>query len=488
MAQEMVELLTTAQMRAIEVEAFSGGMDSRALMERAGVAVVSAILSRWPRPMRVSVLCGPGNNGGDGFVIARLLAARGWPVSVYLLGAADRLLPDARANHDRWAKDQPVASLEAFHTEGCDLVVDALFGIGFTRPLAPFDSMAQLRASTVPLVAVDLPSGLDADTGVVRSPELRAALTVTFHRAKPGHYLGAGPDHCGELVVADIGLHAVAAGALGLVGAPCGGAVSKSSAAHKYGHGHALVLAGGVGHGGAARLAARAALRVGAGLVTVGCPPAALIENAAQLEAVMLAPVRDAAVLRDRLSDKRITALCLGPGFGLARARDLVPVALEAKRATVLDADGLIAFADAPDDLFRALHVGCVLTPHAGEFARLFPDLDLGDPVAAVRAAAARAGCTILLKGRATLIATPEGRTALHAAAYGRDAPWLATAGAGDVLAGLVTGLLARGMGGFDAATTAAWLHVEAARRFGPGLIAEDLPDMLPAVLRGLRA
>ncbi len=486
MAQEMVELVTTAQMRAIEAEAFAGGMDSRELMERAGAAVVSEILSRWPQPLRLTVLCGPGNNGGDGFVIARLLAAQGWSVAVCLLGDAGRLPPDARANHDRWAETQPVAALEAFQPDDCDLVVDALFGIGFSRPLAPSMALERLRSSAVPVVAVDLPSGLNADTGMVVAPSLQATLTVTFHRAKPGHYLGAGPDQCGELVVAHIGLDAVPAKALELVSAPKATCLSKAAHAHKYGYGHALVLSGGVGRGGAARLAARAALRVGAGLVTVGCPPAALIENAAHLEAVMLTPVSDASALQDLLSDPRLTALGLGPGLGLARARELVPQALAARRPTMLDADALTAFADTPDDLFGALHDACVLTPHAGEFARLFPDLDLTDPVAAVRAAAARAGCTVLLKGRATLIASSKGRVGLHAAAYGREAPWLATAGAGDVLGGLVTGLLARGMEPFEAAATSAWLHVEAARQFGPGLIAEDLPALLPQVLSEL--
>jgi ADP-dependent NAD(P)H-hydrate dehydratase / NAD(P)H-hydrate epimerase len=289
-------------------------------------------------------------------------------------------------------------------------------------------------------------------------------------------------------VVADIGLTERPDDALRLVDAPVPGALAKGSAAHKYGHGHVLVLSGGVGRGGAARLAARAALRVGCGLVTVVCPPAALIENAARLDAIMLRPVADAAGLAAILTDPRVTALCLGPGLGLKRARDLVPAALAARRATVLDADALTAFADEPETLFAALHPDCLLTPHGGEFARLFTDLDLSDPIGAVRAAAARAGCTVLLKGRATLIATPEGGDVLHAASYGREAPWLATAGAGDVLAGLAAGLMARGHGPRDAAAMGAWLHVEAARAFGPGLIAEDLPASLPAVLRSLGA
>jgi ADP-dependent NAD(P)H-hydrate dehydratase / NAD(P)H-hydrate epimerase len=273
--------------------------------------------------------------------------------------------------------------------------------------------------------------------------------------------------------------------------------LSKSSDGHKYGHGHALVLAGGPGRGGAARLAARGALRIGAGLVTLGCPPGALPENAARLDAIMLRPVAGPDGLATLLEDTRIAALCLGPGLGRDRARALVPAALAAGRATVLDADALTAFADDPAALFARLHDRCVLTPHGGEFARLFPDLAarLAEPATtgpafskldAARLAAARAGCTVLFKGPDTVIAHPGGRAAINAAHYDRAAPWLATAGSGDVLAGFIAGLLARGFGPMDAAETAAWLHVEAARAFGPGLIAEDLPEALPGVLRRL--
>ncbi|CAM5486709.1 NAD(P)H-hydrate dehydratase [Frigidibacter albus] len=281
-----------------------------------------------------------------------------------------------------------------------------------------------------------------------------------------------------------------------LIGPPAG--LAKRSG-HKYRHGHALILSGGVGRGGAARLAARGALRIGAGLVTVACPASALIENAARLDAIMLRPLRgetEAEALEALLEDSRINALCLGPGLGVERARELVPVALRARRATLLDADALTALAGDPE-LFALLHASCVLTPHAGEFARLFPDIAerLAAPattgpayskVDATREAAARAGCTVLLKGPDTVIAAPSGRAAISAAVYDRAAPWLATAGAGDVLAGFITGLLARGLEPFSAASAAAWLHVEAARSFGPGLIAEDLPEQLTAVLRSL--
>ncbi|MGR3717279.1 MAG: NAD(P)H-hydrate dehydratase, partial [Thermohalobaculum sp.] len=272
--------------------------------------------------------------------------------------------------------------------------------------------------------------------------------------------------------------------------------LNKDNAGHKYAHGHALILSGGVGKGGAARLAARGALRVGAGLVTVGPPPAAIIENAAQLDAIMLRPVADADALAEILKDERVGALCLGPGLGVgARTLELVAAALAAKRGTVLDADALTSFAEDPPKLFALLHETCVLTPHLGEFARLFPDLAAKlseaptkgpaySKVDAAREAAARAGCVVLLKGPDTVIADPQGRAAINSAHYERAAPWLATAGSGDVLAGMITGLLARGIAPMAAAETAAWLHVEAARKFGPGLIAEDLPEMIPAVFR----
>ncbi len=263
-------------------------------------------------------------------------------------------------------------------------------------------------------------------------------------------------------------------------------ALRKSPSGHKYNHGHALILSGGPGRGGAARLAARAALRIGAGLVTIGCPPAALIENAARLDAVMLSPVADAGELAQLLVDTRINGVGLGPGLGLAaREVRLVDVALNARRPTVLDADALTLIAQ-ERKLFVALHPDCVLTPHAGEFARLFPDLaaaSCSKPEAA-QAAAERAGCAILLKGQDTVIAAPNSNPSVHAAKAERAAPWLATAGSGDVLAGFITGLMARGFSPFAAAETAAFLHVEAALDFGPGLVAEDLPDCLPRVFR----
>ena len=270
--------------------------------------------------------------------------------------------------------------------------------------------------------------------------------------------------------------------------------LAKRAEAHKYTYGHALILAGGPGEGGAARLSARGALRIGSGLVTVACPLAALSENSARLDTIMLRPLHDAAALTRLLEDARYNALCLGPGMGYDRARAMLPAALASGRRVVIDADALTAHAEKPQTLFDLLHPGSILTPHGGEFRRLFPDLAArltrsGEGEAkldATREAARRAGCTVLFKGPVTVVADAGGQAAVSAASGDRAAPWLATAGSGDVLAGFICGLMARGFDPFEAGATAAWLHVECARAFGPGLIAEDLPEALPGVFRSL--
>lgn len=508
----MTEIITTAQMRAIEAAAIeSASVTGQVLMERAGAGVVAAVLDRWPELAagagpRAVVLCGPGNNGGDGFVIARLLQGRGWAVDVCLMGHPDKLPPDARANYLRWCRLGAVSAPEdATGIRNADVCVDALFGIGLSRPAAVAALFAGVTPQTTPrprIVAVDVPSGLCADSGrLLGGTGLWADLTVTFHRAKPGHFLAQGPQVCGTTVVCDIGLASEPQGSPGyfrLMQADaarlcCG----KSPRDHKYSHGHALIVSGPAGQCGAARLAARGALRVGAGVVTLACPPDAVSENAGRLDAVMVRAVADAAGLTAMLADARINALCLGPAMGPgARQSALLAAALRSGRRLVLDADALTLIARSPA-LFGALHQGCVLTPHAGEFARLFPDIaaNLNAPAMtgpafskadAVKTAAQRAGCVVLLKGPDTVIADASGACCLSAAQYGDAAPWLATAGAGDVLAGIITGLLARGADPLQAAGTGAWLHAECARAFGPGLIAEDLPEQLPAVFRGL--
>ncbi|MCW1917984.1 NAD(P)H-hydrate dehydratase [Rhodobacter sp. KR11] len=501
-------------MRAVERQAIaSGQVTGLELMERAGAGVVEAVLAEWPelRSGRAVVLCGPGNNGGDGFVVARLLKGLGWEVEVFLYGDPEKLPPDARVNHGRWGGEvAPFRNFDGFIFEGTDIVFDALFGTGLTRTTNVARGLWNAaKGFGCRLVAVDIVSGICADSGRYILDDASDYfvppfdLTVTFHCAKPGHFLADGPMICGKLRVVDIGLQRARAD-LWLCSTPRG---LEKDIGHKFTYGHALILSGPAGACGAARMTARAALRVGAGLVTLACPPEALSENAARLDAVMLKALAGAEALTALLSDPRINALCLGPGLGLDdRAVGLVRAALEASRprgaserpglSLVLDADALTLLARDPG-LFALLHAGCILTPHGGEFARLFPDLatKLEAPavkgpafskVDATREAATRAGCTLLYKGPDTVIASPGGICAIHAAVYDRAAPWLATAGSGDVLAGLITGLMARGFMPQHAAETGAWLHVEAARAFGPGLIAEDLPEMIPQVFRTL--
>lgn len=524
----MRELLTAAQMRAIEQTAIeSGAVTGLELMERAGRGVVAAVFAEWPdlvaAPHRAVVLCGPGNNGGDGFVVARMLKEWGWEVEVFLYGDASKLPPDAKVNYERWAiiggveKWPPDDAKES----SADLLVDAIFGAGLSRPppdevLSPLVNHYVRGATSGKTVAIDAPTGLCMDSGRALSGgygAVHACLTVTFHRARPGHFIGDGPHYCGKVSVKDIGLidhhpsqpevEDKMQGARLLHQTPWREHIAKGdNSDHKYSHGHALILSGGAGKTGAARLAARGALRIGAGVVTIATPPSAQMEVAGQITALMLRRIKDANALAEVLQDARINALCLGPGMGVERARDLVPVALGEgggkARPAVLDADALTAYAEEPETLFAMLHTGCVLTPHGGEFARLFPDIaerlsamptkgPAYSKVDATREAAKRAGCVVLYKGPDTVIAAPGGLCSINSAQYERAAPWLATAGTGDVLAGFITGLLARGFAPMQAAETAAWLHVECARSFGPGLIAEDLPEHLPNVFRDLR-
>ena len=515
----MTELLTAAQMRAIEQGAInSGEVTGLELMERAGRGVVEAVFEEWPdlaaAPRRAVVLCGPGNNGGDGFVVARLLKDWGWDVEVFLYGDPAKLPPDAKANYERWMK---VGGLETWDAEAMgenvmrsnvDLVVDALFGTGLARslsqelrPLWKGYMVSVWSDDDIRFVAVDVPSGVCSDSGRgLGQQSLAANLTVTFHKPKNAHCLGDGPLACGRVIVKDIGLGKRWSRAPPrLVTEPSQWLSRSYHLGHKYTHGHALILSGGPGRTGAARLAARGALRIGAGLVTLGVPPSAQIEVASQITAIMLKRVPDADALTRLLTDTRLSALCLGPGLGTDdHARALIRATLDAERPTVLDADALsILFFDEADALFGKLHGQCVLTPHAGEFSRMFPDIakKLNAPptkgpayskVDATREAAARAGCVVLFKGPDTVIAGPDGRASINSAHYDRAAPWLATAGSGDVLAGFITGLMARGFRPMRAAETAAWLHVECALSFGPGLIAEDIPEELPKVFRTL--
>ncbi len=479
-------LLTVDEMYAADKAAIDAGVPGETLMENAGGAIARAILERWtPRP--VAILCGPGNNGGDGFVVARLLDAAGWPVTVALLGSVENLKGDAAVMAGRWRG--AVVALDLAVLDDAELVVDGLFGAGLTRPLdgVPRAVVEAIAARRLPSVAIDVPSGVHGDTGAVMGAAAPAALTVTFFRRKPGHLLLPGRTLCGEVVVADIGIPEAVLDDIGptcCVNAPALWLTRypwPAAGDHKYSRGHAIVAGGGVETTGAARLAARAALRVGAGLVTVAAPTDALPIYATTLEAVMTRVTADADAFADLIADPRKNAVLLGPGGGVTeetRAKTLA--ALSAGKACVLDADALTVFKNKPDELFTAISSPCLITPHDGEYRRLFDVA--GDKVARARAAAETSGAAVLLKGADTVIAAPDGRAAINDNAP----PELATAGAGDVLAGLALGLMAQSMGAFDAGCAAAWLHGACATHVGPGLIAEDLSEALPAVLAAL--
>ncbi|WP_291171692.1 NAD(P)H-hydrate dehydratase [Hyphomicrobium sp.] len=473
--------------------AVAHGVPSLALVEAAGQAVADAA-RRFVRPgQRVAVLCGPGNNGGDGFVAARLLKRASYDVRLFLAGERTALKGDAAEMARRF--DGKVRPLDPFQLESLNLVIDGLFGAGLSRPIdgVAAEVIAAVNASGTPVLAIDVPSGLDGATGAASGPVLQAAETITFFRRKPGHLLFPGRALCGSVRVADIGIPPRVLSEIPVRTFANGPALWgerfpwPSHGGHKYARGHAVVVSGPQHATGAARLGARGALRAGAGLVTVASPLDAVTVNAAHLTAIMLKPFEGPEGLAAILEDVRKNAVLIGPGGGVGEPmRRLVEAALRSPASVVLDADALTSFAG---DLARLRTViagrssgSVVLTPHDGEFARLFGSLS-GSRLERARQGAAESGAVVLLKGSDTVVAAPDRRASINANAP----PWLAAAGSGDVLGGIITGLLAQGMEAFDAASAAAWLHGAAAADFGPGLIAEDLPEHLPVVLKRLR-
>jgi hydroxyethylthiazole kinase-like uncharacterized protein yjeF len=522
-------LLTNSEMAEADRLTIAGGAPGPVLMERAGTAVAREATRLVPRHGRVAVCCGPGNNGGDGFVAARILAAQEFNVELGLLGARDRLRGDAALAAKSWTGK--IRAVEELDLDSADLVIDALFGAGLARDLyGPVKALVMrlnewTKRTRKPILSVDVPSGIDGSSGQIRGAAINAARTVTFFRRKPGHLLLPGRIHCGGIVIADIGIaDHVLASISPKTFANCPAVWQQRFPVprvdgHKYSRGHAVVLSGGPAHTGAARLAARGALRAGAGLVTVATPGAALGAHAAALIAIMTRVCDNADGLTSLLADRRKNTLVMGPGLGVGeKTRALVQAALNADgesgalpRAFVLDADALTSFEDDAlglAQMIRRRSRRVVLTPHDGEFARLFGHagqndqrwlgLDMMEQVLLshldglhskskldrARAAAALGGAVVILKGPDTVVADPEGL-----ATIAEDLPpWLATAGSGDVLAGIAGGLLAQSVPPFEAASAAVWLHGAAARHFGPGLIAEDIPENLPPVLRALFA
>jgi hydroxyethylthiazole kinase-like uncharacterized protein yjeF len=489
-----MEVLTTEQMQRADQLAIAGGTPGFELMLSAGQAVAAAaqaLAEEGP----ILVVAGPGNNGGDGFVAAAELAAQGREVSVILMCERDELRGDAASAARGWK--HPLLPFNPQAIGKPALIIDALFGAGLNRALegAAHEMIAAINANGAPVLAVDLPSGINGTSAAVMGIAVNATETVTFFRKKPAHLLLPGRLHCGRVRVADIGIDPRVLDEIkpGLfendVSFWAGGFPVPRTDGHKYARGHVLAISGDAAATGAARLAARAALRAGAGLVTLASPRDALAINASALTAVMVRPVDTVIEFGSLLGDRRYNSLIIGPGAGTGeRTCDFVATALAADRHLVLDADALTSFAVNPERLFEMIksspQSGIVLTPHEGEFPRLFSDLSNKHPgrskLERVRAAAERCGAVVLLKGPDTTVAAPDGRATIAANAP----PWLATAGAGDVLSGMIAGLLAQGVPAFEAASMGVWMHGEAATEAGPGLIAEDLTETLPAVHR----
>jgi NAD(P)H-hydrate epimerase len=485
MLNSQTALLDVNQMGEADRLTVVAGTPGTVLMENAGGSVAQAIIKRWSaRP--VTIMCGPGNNGGDGFVTARHLVEAGWSVRLALLGAREGLKGEAHHHAERWSG--AVEPLTPAALEGAELVVDAIFGAGLSRALEgpAEETLAAAAQKGTPIVAIDVPSGVMGDTGEVLGA-VAVVLTVTFFRKKPGHLLLPGRLLCGEVIVTDIGTPPSVLDtimpktfendpALWLAHLP-----RPKSGGNKYSRGHALI-SGGYPMTGAARMAARAAARAGAGLTTIAVTEIALPIYAAALTSIMVRPIAAPADFDRLLEDRRISAFLIGPGAGVGEeTRSRALAMLGSGRATLLDADAITSFQDDPEALDRAIVDACVVTPHEGEFKRVFDAS--GDKLQRTRAAARRSGAIIVLKGADTVIAAPDGRAIINANAP----PTLATAGSGDVLSGIVLGLLAQGMEPFLAAAAAVWLHGAAAVAFGPGLIAEDLPDLLPSVFRRLQ-
>jgi ADP-dependent NAD(P)H-hydrate dehydratase / NAD(P)H-hydrate epimerase len=476
----MTAILACDEVRACEARAVEAGISLWDLMRKAGQACADVLHAEFPEG-RVVVLAGPGNNGGDAFVAAQRLVDLERSVTLYELGGATRTEEGAEASR-HWTGVH--APLEDLRIAQGDVVLDGLFGAGLSRALSGEAAFAaeQVNASGAKIVAIDVPSGVNGDTGAVSGPAIRADVTVTFCAKKPAHVLQPAASLCGEIVVAQIGFGDFVAEAGG------GRLVENSPAlwshalnwpeatSHKHQRGRLAVVTGGVANTGAARLAARAGLRVGAGVVTLLCPPAALVVVAKAVEAVMTASFADTSELVALTA--KSSAIVIGPAAGVTpTTRANVEALAKAGRHLVLDADALTVFAGQADALSGILSAPAVLTPHTGEFERLFPGLLDGskNKVEAVRTAAAQVNAVVLLKGPDTVIAEPAGRAVVNTHAT----PFLATAGSGDVLAGIIGGLLAQGLDPFSAACVGAWMHGDAGLRAGPGLTAEDLDGAL---------
>jgi len=493
---DILALLTTEQMYAADKAAIEGGVPGKVLMENAGRGAAEIIMARYA-PCKTAILAGPGNNGGDGFVIARHLAEKGWPVTLWCLGEVAKLMGDAAEMAKLWQGETNKLSAKAL--EDAELVVDALFGAGLTRPMEGVAAELVEAAATkdVKIVAIDVPSGVEGTSGDVLGTAFKADLTITFFTKKPAHVLHPAKQYCGEVAVVDIGIPKSVLDEIKPTAFENNPELWQHDwphlkpGTHKYARGHLVVLSGPKHQTGAARMAAEAGLRIGAGVVDMASPLEAVDINAAHLTAVMIKPYTDALALERLVSADRVSAVVLGPGMGVSsETRACARLVLESGKPCVLDADALTSFENMQDELFDAIKAlperDVVLTPHHGEFQKLFGAASVGEggKIEAARKAAKTSGAIIVFKGPDTVITRPDGHTIVNTNAP----PTLATAGAGDVLAGFISGLMAQGMAGFAAACAGVWLHGRTAQMFGPGLIAQDIAPTLPRVLAELDA
>ncbi len=486
----MLELLTNDEMTRAEKLAIDGGTSSLVMMENAGNGVAEDVVKRFARGSKVVVLCGPGRNGGDGFVAARRLRERGYHIRLALMGEQGQLPSECQEMARRW--DETIETMTPQCVDGAQVIVDAIFGAGLRDEVRdlPAQMISEVSKRNLPVVAVDMPTGIDSTSGQILGTAFKAVSTVSFFRRKTGQVLLPGRLHCGAVTAVDIGIPAAVMKDVGprafsnqpdlwLKYFP-----RMKIDGHKYDRGHAVIVSGEMERTGAARMAARAAIRIGAGVVSLATTKAAFYINAAQLTSIMVDAFEGPGGLADLLADERIRAVLIGPGAGISDdTQQNVAAVLTSAASVVIDADGLSAFEGNPPALFdqikfRAAPV--IMTPHDGEFARLFPDL-LQNPSKLERArlAAEMSGAVVVLKGPDTVIAAPNGVAGLVENAP----PWLATAGSGDVLAGMITGLLAQGMEALDAAMAGVWMHGDVARMVGPGMISEDMSDVVPQVL-----
>ncbi|PHR58034.1 MAG: bifunctional ADP-dependent NAD(P)H-hydrate dehydratase/NAD(P)H-hydrate epimerase [Robiginitomaculum sp.] len=489
-AMKTTKIYRTIDCYALDQVAEDAGVCGFQLMENAGNGMGRIIMARFA-PKNACIVCGPGANGGDGYVVAKYLFEQGCAVSLLSLSppnpntVAAQMEARLPAGVQREVKTIPT---------DCEIIIDCMFGAGLDRPIIarPAVLIEQVNAHPAPVIAADLPSGINGDRAQPGTPSIIAAMTITFEVLKLAHVLEPARSQCGEIVVIDIGFPAGTIDQVEPIAVQNHPSlwpqipVIPDMLSHKHNRGRLLVDCGGPLQSGAARLAARAGLRIGAGWVTL-CGTEDAMQVCANHETSIVLSVRQqgepiAEVMRSQTPD----CVLLGPagGVGEAMKRQVLDL-LQTGTATVLDADALTSFAEHPQDLLEACHAKTVLLPHEGEFRRLFADLTTktGNKISRVKAAAQRAGCTVLLKGADSVMADADGRVVVNT----HTSSWLATLGTGDVLAGMVAGLMAQGQGGFDALCAAVWLHGELGRQLGAGLIAEDLPGAIPAMLQQFR-